>query len=804
MQGDLSELMKEGRKEGENERRGLGLRSTFGHQGASPSATLSQKMEGILTSSTGLRTRTETVDDMEDEEVIFGREKAPKRQPPQQYRSRWMKRQQTATIGTQTMTANPANLIIKMEGLNLAQQRETELQQEILRGSLWQERLKKQLEECSRKRRQELATATNVDGGTSCRGTTALRQASGPDDNNTDDWQAELLHDIHEDTFMKLDNLASDIDEMATRERWIYCRSCKRWHTVPCSRTSSKFLMLSILGLLLQTRPMSAELQGKSDYSIAPSHGVAVFEHRFDALLDASSTIIMIEMPFLHLRGEMAKLRKDMDKASVEYDQERELYASMLKELTRFDITLSSTVEALAEWLGGLLGLYNTVKVKQIEVKEDSTREALKTALVHLNAMDLHEKEEEKSIREVIDKLEDTRNMIFRGSKATQAKDSWHKVRELVQAFIKVGNTAVEHRVDPAIFDLVDMPGVWNKLQDKLGQEGKKTAVRRYQNILQPHASFWAEADTLHVAVVVSIMRTEATIFAAYKVRIPPVLAGNRLAYLQLDEEVLLVHRATGTIAQRGDMDECIEVDATRYCKMAYVLEDKAEPSCQGAVWRLEWSEATQRCPIRMVRARATVWALEKDEFWVVLPNTTECTFTCGTKPPQTRQLEGQHRVRLGEKCGMSSMHFSLRPATQADGRKITIRQALVNLTVWQTAMPEEKIFRATPISNNDYQRRARAQLEKGESGQNWPLIILATVLAILGVGVVVAGSAAFMFRRRIAMELVAATVAPRTTEETATLVPRRTEETEGQEGDGDQERGERAEIAGKAVTYDT
>jgi hypothetical protein len=407
--------------------------------------------------------------------------------------------------------------------------------------------------------------------------------------------------------------------------------------------------MLSILGLLLQTRPMSAEGQGKSNYSIVPLHGVAVFDHRFDAVLDASSTIIIIEMPFLRLRGEMGKLRKAMDKASVEYDQERRLYASTMEELTRFDITQSSTVElftvqderkarTLAEWLGGLLGLYNTIKVNQIEVKEDSTREALKTALVHLNTMDLHEKEEEKSIGEVIDKLEDTRSMIFRSSKARQAKYSWHKVRELVHAFIKVGNTPLEHRVDPAIFDLVDMPGVWDKLQDKLGQEGKKTAVRHYHNILQLHAGFWADADTLHVTVVVLVMRTEAIIFAAYEVRIPQVLAGNRLAYLQLDKEVLLVHRATGTIAHTGNMDECIEVDTTRYCNMAYVLEDKVERSCQGAVWRSKWSEATQRCPIRMVRARATVWALEKGEFWVVLPNTTECTFTCGTEPPQTRQ----------------------------------------------------------------------------------------------------------------------------------------------------------------------
>jgi hypothetical protein len=182
--------------------------------------------------------------------------------------------------------------------------------------------------------------------------------------------------------------------------------------------------------------------------------------------------------------------------------------------------------------------------------------------------MDPHEKEE-KSIGEVINKLDDTRSLIFRGSRARQAKDSWHKVWELVQAFIKVGNTEVKHRVDPAIFDLVDMPGVWNKLQDELGQEGKKTAVKHYHNILQLNASFWADADTLHVAVVVPITRTEATVFAAYEVRIPPVLAGNRMAYLQLEEEVLLVHRATGTIAHTGNMDACIEVDATRYCNMA-------------------------------------------------------------------------------------------------------------------------------------------------------------------------------------------------------------------------------------------
>jgi hypothetical protein len=90
------------------------------------------------------------------------------------------------------------------------------------------------------------------------------------------------------------------------------------------------------------------------------------------------------------------------------------------------------------------------------------------------------------------------------------------------------------------------------------------------------------------VAVVVPIMRTDTMIFAAYEVRIPPVSTGKRMAYLKLDEDTLLVHPATGTIAHTGDMEDCIEVEATKYCNMVYVLEDKAEPSCQGAIWRSE------------------------------------------------------------------------------------------------------------------------------------------------------------------------------------------------------------------------
>jgi hypothetical protein len=115
----------------------------------------------------------------------------------------------------------------------------------------------------------------------------------------------------------------------------------------------------------------------------------------------------------------------------------------------------------------------------------------------------------------------------------------------------------------------------------------------------------------------------------------------------------------------------------------------------------------------------------------------------------------------------MSSAHFSLRPATQADGRKITIRQAVVNFTGWQEASPQEKIFRAT-TNDDSYQIRAKQQLEKGESGQNWSLIILATILGLLAAAVMAAGVTAFMFRKKIITGLLTSTLGPRAAEITA------------------------------------
>jgi hypothetical protein len=145
MQEDLGELMRVGRLEGA-ERRRLGLLNNSGNQGKSRKVESSQgtKWNSIL--GTGSRTvlakgTITATADMEDDEVIFKMEKGPRMRPPApppqpKYRSRWMRRQQTATMGTQTMATSPANLAIKMEGLNLEKKQETELQQEILCGSL--------------------------------------------------------------------------------------------------------------------------------------------------------------------------------------------------------------------------------------------------------------------------------------------------------------------------------------------------------------------------------------------------------------------------------------------------------------------------------------------------------------------------------------------------------------------------------------------------------------------------------------------------------------------------------------------
>jgi hypothetical protein len=122
MQEDLSELTRVGRLEGA-ERRRLGLLNNSGEQETSIKGELSQGTEPNSTLVTGSRTvsatgtiakKTVTEEvDMEDDEVMFEMEKGPRMRPSKKpapkpkYRSRWMRRQQTTTMSTQTMATDP-------------------------------------------------------------------------------------------------------------------------------------------------------------------------------------------------------------------------------------------------------------------------------------------------------------------------------------------------------------------------------------------------------------------------------------------------------------------------------------------------------------------------------------------------------------------------------------------------------------------------------------------------------------------------------------------------------------------------
>jgi chromatin segregation and condensation protein Rec8/ScpA/Scc1 (kleisin family) len=254
MQEPFSELMRVGRIEGAERRLRNHLRNS-GEEGRSIKEELSPRTERSTASDTGSRTVATmgkvTVDfEEEDDELMIEMEKAPTDRLPAQtlgatrYCSRWMRRKPSSTIASQTSLTweDPEVLSVKMEAMKLeaiVKAQEKKLKADILTGTIRQKRLKEQLEECSKNRCQASATVTSVEAGTSCQGHTASRRTEDKDDANTDDWQAELLHDMDEDTFPKLDTMAADLDEMATRERWLFCRSCKAWHTVPCSKTSS-------------------------------------------------------------------------------------------------------------------------------------------------------------------------------------------------------------------------------------------------------------------------------------------------------------------------------------------------------------------------------------------------------------------------------------------------------------------------------------------------------------------------------------------------------------------------------------
>jgi hypothetical protein len=163
MQSPFSELMKQGRIEGAELRRQNLLRDS-GEEGESTKEESLQRTVKSTSSSTASRTiattRKVTFLDVgeEDEEVTIEMEKPPKDRMPEQtlgatrYRSRWMRRKPSSMTASQTCLTweDPEALAVKMEAMNLeaiAAAKEQKLKEDILAGTLRQNRLKEQLDE---------------------------------------------------------------------------------------------------------------------------------------------------------------------------------------------------------------------------------------------------------------------------------------------------------------------------------------------------------------------------------------------------------------------------------------------------------------------------------------------------------------------------------------------------------------------------------------------------------------------------------------------------------------------------------
>jgi hypothetical protein len=154
MQTPFSELMRQGRIEGAELRRQNLLRNS-GDEGRSIKEESLQRTVQSTSSSTASRTIATTgkvtVDfEEEDDEVMIEMEKAPKDRTPAQalgatrYRNRWMRRKPSSTIASQTCLTWEDPEAMNLEAIAAA--KDKKLKAVILAGTLWQKRLKEQLD----------------------------------------------------------------------------------------------------------------------------------------------------------------------------------------------------------------------------------------------------------------------------------------------------------------------------------------------------------------------------------------------------------------------------------------------------------------------------------------------------------------------------------------------------------------------------------------------------------------------------------------------------------------------------------
>lgn len=444
-----------------------------------------------------------------------------------------------------------------------------------------------------------------------------------------------------------------------------------------------------------------------------------------------------------------AAIASNKDRASTEnrarYDDLSETLATAQRELDDdmgFFTVLTRKARSFGEWLGGVLGLWNSWEIHSIKELEDSTRKALMLEAHHVDALQTYAESTQDDLKSLADRISRQGTLVWSRVDDITEESDINRVVAPVRAISSIAATLPSHRLDPAVLDVVEIGKVWDSYAEKTEAAGWYIALDGWQDIFHLPTSYHATTDVLTLAVRLPLVREKALSFALLSPTFFPIMHGDKFYDISTDEEVLAWEDDTETYLgmDRETLERCIQAGDSYFCNEAMVVMQGTPQTCLSSIWMGEWEAIRARCRLWSRPATSSAQRINATHTVVTAPGTTEVQVRCSGRPTTVRAVSGQWWLAMEAGCTASTATWEItsRVSTTVEAEMVVV-SFHTNRTTWVGGEEDFSVNTPTPVHSITHE--IMDTLREGESSVSG-YVILALGVAAAAVAVV----ASFIF----------------------------------------------------------
>jgi hypothetical protein len=188
-----------------------------------------------------------------------------------------------------------------------------------------------------------------------------------------------------------------------------------------------------------------------------------------------------------------------------------------LKDDMDFFTTSERKERTFGEWIPGVLGLWNVVQIHKVKRMVEGTKKGLMIKVHHVDELKNYAEATRNDLGRLAERIAKQTNFLWSKIEHISSKAALCYALKPITAISQIATTITHHKLDTAVMDLVTVPKIFSKYEERLEEEGWYIELDGWQDIFHLEASYHASAAALTVAVRIPLLQKESWGYQLYK-----------------------------------------------------------------------------------------------------------------------------------------------------------------------------------------------------------------------------------------------------------------------------------------------